>query len=547
MLKTHALDDLPEETLRVARAAFPKGNLYLRLRESFGTLYQDEDFRELFAAVGQPALPPWRLALVSVFQFLEGLTDRQAADAVRSRIDWKCALGLELTDPGFDYSVLSEFRARLVEGDAAQLLLDKLLEHFKAEGLLKARGKQRTDSTHVLANIRTLNQLEFLGETMRSALNELAAVAPAWLGPRAPEVWFKRYARRVEEHRLPKAKTAREDYLRTVGEDGFALLDAVDHETAPSELGNLKQVAALRQVWARHYERKGERVRLRDGPERTPVAEAIVSPYDPEARYTNKGGTIWNGYKLHLTETCDEDTPNFITHVRTVPAPQHDNKSIGPVHKALAAKALLPQEHFVDGGYTDGTLFVRARQDYGVRLVGPPPRDPAWQGKEPDALGVYDFKIDWERQQVTCPGGKTSVYWKAYQPLRGGERINARFAKEDCRPCLHKTKCTRSQRFRSLNFQPEPQFEALKAARERMMTQQGREEYNRRAGVEGTISQEVRAFGARRSRYRGEKKTHFQQIATAAALNLVRYDAWLEQKPKGQVRPSRFAQLKQAA
>lgn len=117
MLKPNSTCNVPEETLQVARAAFPKANLYLRLREAFGTLYQNEDFRELFPATGRPALPPWRLALVTVFQFLENLTDRQAADAVRSRIDWKCALGLELNDSGFDFSVLSEFRSRLIESD----------------------------------------------------------------------------------------------------------------------------------------------------------------------------------------------------------------------------------------------------------------------------------------------------------------------------------------------------------------------------------------------------------------------------------------------
>lgn len=172
---------IPDETRRVAQAAFPKGSLYMRIRDELGSLYTDERFVDLFAVRGQPAESPGRLALVTVFQFAEGLSDRQAADSVRARIDWKYALELELTDPGFDFSILSEFRDRLIAGQREQVLLDTLLEALKQKQLLKARGRQRTDSTHVLAAIRELNRLEVVGETMRRALNELADAAPDWL------------------------------------------------------------------------------------------------------------------------------------------------------------------------------------------------------------------------------------------------------------------------------------------------------------------------------------------------------------------------------
>src|SRR3954463_14028632 len=180
-LHPNPIGEIPSETARVARAAFPKGTVVMRLRDEFSTLYQDEDFRALYPSKGQPALTPWRLALVTVFQFLEHLSDRQAAEAVRARIDWKYALGLELTDSGFHFSVLTEFRARLVAGAAEQLLLDRLLERFQQRGLVKARGKQRTDSTHVLAAVHSLHLLELAGETLRATLNELATVSPEWL------------------------------------------------------------------------------------------------------------------------------------------------------------------------------------------------------------------------------------------------------------------------------------------------------------------------------------------------------------------------------
>ena len=183
---------VPELTASVARAAFPKGNPYLRLRDQLGPIFRDEDFTELYPRRGQPALSPWRLALATVMQFVEGLSDRQAADAVRGRIDWKYALALELTDSGFDHTVLSEFRSRLVNGQAQRQLLDILLDQLRGLGLIRQRGWQRTDSTHVLAAVRTLNRLERVGETMRAALNDLAILVPDWLQTLAPAEWYQR-------------------------------------------------------------------------------------------------------------------------------------------------------------------------------------------------------------------------------------------------------------------------------------------------------------------------------------------------------------------
>src|SRR5438132_7532440 len=159
-LQPQAIPPIPEETARIARAILPKGNTYIHLRDELGTFFRDEDFLDLFSEKGQPAESAWRLALVMVMQYAEGLTDRQAADAVRTRIDWKYALSLELTDPGFDFSVLSEFRGRLLANGAERRLFDLLLERCRKRRWIKARGKQRTDSTHVLAAIRTIRRLE---------------------------------------------------------------------------------------------------------------------------------------------------------------------------------------------------------------------------------------------------------------------------------------------------------------------------------------------------------------------------------------------------
>ncbi len=332
----------------------------MRLRDACGALYQDADLAHLFLKRGQPAWSPWRLALITVFQFLEGLSDREAADAVRGRLDWKYALGLELTDPGFDHTVLSEFRARLTEDQHQLLLLDTMLARFKEQGLLKVRGRQRTDSTHVLSSVRVLTRHELLVETLRAALNSLATVAPTWLGHWASPEWATRYGKRAEEFRFPRGKTERAGFIVQTGQDGFRLLDALDpldQDNVHTTLRDLPAVVTLRAGWARHFERQGDHVRLREGNELGPASESFNSPYDFEARYGNKGTRSWHGYKVHLTESCDDDTPYLITHVRTTRAPQADIDAMLPIHAALKLKNLPPSEHLVDTGYVSTELL----------------------------------------------------------------------------------------------------------------------------------------------------------------------------------------------
>jgi transposase len=362
-LHPHVIEPVPEDTARVARAAFPKGHPYLTFRDALGTIFQDEDFAALFPASGQPGLSPGRLALVTLLQFRENLADRQAAAAVRARIDWKYLLSLELTDPGFDFSVLSEFRDRLLAGSAEALLLDKLLERCRALGLLKARGQQRTDSTHVLAAIRVMNRLELVAETLRAALNALATVAPDWLQALAPLAWYERYRKRIEDTRLPQSTASRDAYAQTVGEDGFHLLEALDAPETPAGLRELPVIATLRQTWQRPYERStGEvptsghaavsRVRFKANRDLPPAAEGIESPYDPEARYRHKRDTSWTGSMVHVSETCEPTAPHLLTHVHTTPASVHEAQCTTPIQQALRDKELPPREHFVDAAYS---------------------------------------------------------------------------------------------------------------------------------------------------------------------------------------------------
>jgi transposase len=265
-VKALPIPPIPDETARVARAIFGDDTLAIQLRDALGTLYAGADFADLFSPTGQPALAPWRLALVTLLQFAEGLTDRQAAHAVRRCIDWKYLLSLELSDRGFHYSVLSEFRARLIAGGAELRVFTRVLELCRAQGWLKARGRQRTDSTHVLAAVRELRRLEMVAETLRHALKVLAEVAPAWLRDLAPADWFDRYSRRIEDARLPQEKDARRAYGEQVGSDGQVLLQALAAEGIPPAWQHLPAMVLLQAMWAHQF------VREPDGHRRWPPA-----------------------------------------------------------------------------------------------------------------------------------------------------------------------------------------------------------------------------------------------------------------------------------
>jgi transposase len=537
---------IPSETERVARAAFPKGCLALHMAAAFGPLFHDQQFTALFPRRGQPAEAPARLALATLLQFAEDLSDRQAANAVRGRIDWKYALALPLTDPGFDHTVLSEFRCRLVEGQAELLLLDTLLTRCQELGLLKKRGRQRTDSTHVLAAVRVLNRLERVGETLRAALNVLAVVAPEWLQAMAPAEWYQRYGERVENFDLPKTEKAREEWATVMAADGQKLLAALDALTEQSWLQEVPAVKTLRRVWEEQYVEREGRLCFRDTKDMPSPAELISSPYDTEARYSTKRSIEWVGYKVHMTETCDDErTPYLITNVETTPATTPDDNMLEQVHESLQKRDLLPAEHLVDKGYTDADMLVESKQKYGVEIIGPVAGDPSWQARSAEGFDKSQFQVDWDRKVITCPAGKQSVSWLPNTYPQNGMKWEARFSRKDCGPCHFRTQCTRAKvEPRIIGLQEREPYEALQARRQQQKTEEFRQQYAARAGVEGTHAQALQRCGLRQCRYTGMAKVHLQHVLTAAAINLVRIADWWTGMSRAATRLSRLAALR---
>jgi transposase len=545
-LQAHNWENIPSDTARVARAAFPKGNLYVKMRDELGVLYEDQQFTELFcSSSGQPAQSPAHLAMVTVMQHIEGLSDRQAAEAARSRIDWKYALGLPLEDSGFDASVLSEFRGRLVAGEQVLFLLDNFLSICQEREWVKARGKQRTDSTHVLGSIRQLNRLELVGETMRHSLNILAQVVPDWLVKQSDISWFERYEHRIEQYRLPSSKSGRIELALQMGQDGHHLLEAIYSSEFRETLSKIPAVESLRQIWIQQYQLQGEKLLWRDDKGLPNNHIQITSPYDMDARNRTKRDLNWTGYTAHFTETCDQETVNLITHITTTPATTGDAPMIPEIHQALDKKNLLPQEHWVDTGYVSAANMINSQTSQGIELLGPIPPDTSWQAQDSNRFPLPTFAIDWESESVTCPMGKQSISWKPDRHSRGHPIIRVSFSSTDCKACSRRTDCTQAKTHpRVLNLKPQAEHEVLQEARQSHNTPEFRKRYALRAGVEGTISQVVRGFDLRRSPYIGLAKTHLHHVAIATGTNITRLVAWLNGKTKAATRITAFRSLK---
>jgi transposase len=553
--------DVPEQTARMAKAAFRKGNLATRVRDEMGQVYEDAQFAAAFGDRGRPGISPAQLMIVSVLQFTENMSDRQAADAVRDRITWKYALGLSLDDPGFDASVLSEFRARLVENELSCLALDALLQRLVEQKLVKARGRQRTDSTHVLAAIRELNRLELAGETVRAALEALSAAAPHWLATTIDASWADVYGARIDNMRLPQSKTKRDELMIQYGADGYHLLDAVYHQDAPPWLVQIPAVQALRRIWIQqfhsstgHTDTRRE-VRRRDfapdGDGVPPARDSICSPYDLHARYGAKNDLTWRGYKVHFSETCDPadtststgrgELPNLITNAVTTAASITDNAMTATIHHQLAGKGLTPAEHLLDAGYPSAQLLVSAARDHGITLIAPLLGNNSAQARAGNGYDKAAFTFDFDARQGTCPQGQASSSWSPGRS-HGTDTIIVAWATTVCRPCPVRQLCTTATR-RKIGLQPRDIHEAAITARALQNTTDFTSRYKARAGIEGTISQATRVTGIRTARYRGLPKTSLEHQIAATAINITRLDHYWTGKPLSRTQKTHLQRL----
>jgi len=507
--------DVPEDTAAVGRTIFKEGHPYRQIGDHFDQLLPEENvFGPMYAETGRGAISPLLLSLVTVFQMLEKLADRYAADMVAARIDWKYALHLPLLYSGFHFTDLYAFRVRLLEHGEERLVFERILAKLKALGLIKQRGKMRTDSTHILAVVQRLTQLELVTECLRVAVQATAEVGSEWLDQTLPPAFVEAYSVRQREYGLSDAKVKHR--LAQAGKDGYWFLTQVD-QSASEAVQQLPEVEVLRTVLQQQFP-SGP-----DGPpaKRPTGGDVIETPHETEARRATKRDQHWIGYKMQVTETCDDDLPHLIVDLEPTEALANDSPELRNVQARLEKQGTLPGEQQVDQGYMSGKNLVKSAE-LGIKLMGVPLNDT--QG--PPGFRQADFQIDEVAQRATCPGGQTSATWSA-RAHHAGEppAIQIRFESKSCQQCQFWGICTRSPQGRSLTLHP--YRAALQARRAEAKTEAFREQLHLRAGIEATISELVRGHQTRRARYRGKAKLRLQAYFTATAVNLKRVLRWL--------------------
>jgi hypothetical protein len=470
------------------------------------------------------------------------------------------ALGLDLADTGFDHTVLSQFRTRVVAHGLQEKTLDLLLARLMGLGLLKAGGKQRTDSTYVVSAVRDLNRLELAGESVRAAVQALSAAAPDWVATVLDVPgWSRRYDTRIDSWRMPSSQTKRDQLAITYARDGYALLTAVYDPRSEHWLRELPAVQTLRTVLLHNYTRttstRGReaitrRARTEEGGDGLPPGHLrIASPYDPDTRWSAKRDMFWNGFKLHVTENCTDAAenertgPNLITDVATTVSTDPDITALEGIHQRERARGLLPDEQYADSGYAGAEAITTALTDHGIALITPALLDTSRQARAQAGYASANFTIDFKHQQVTCPQGHTSSSWSPCTQ-HGKPMTVVKFTKNVCGPCPARPQCTTSrQGYRQLTLHPKAMTEALRTRRAEQTGHDWQADYALRSGIEGTLRQALAVTDNRRTRYRGIDKTHLEHTTSACALNLHRLNAWWNQRPLDRRHTSHLARL----
>ncbi len=510
---------VPDDTAQLCQPLMQAGSPYRLIGDSYDEFVPYEDkFAVMYKDTGRGAVSPVLLSLVTVLQMLENVADRTAADYVVMRLDWKYALHLPLSYAGFHFSVLSDFRQRLMEHGKERLVFDYLVEQCLKLGFIKHRGKVRTDSTHILAVVERLQQVDLVTESLRIALKASHEAGPVWVERTLPAVFREQYQQPLNTYGMGDDETKRQ--LLQAGRDGFWFLGQID-QSAPKEVRKLAAVATLRAVLSQQFP---------GGPDAPPAqrrptgSEVIESPHEPEARFATKRGQSHIGYKMQVTETYDDALPHMIVDMEPTSALANDSPELPNIQDRLQERQIVPSEQQTDQAYMSGENMARSAKQ-GIELMGVPLADT--QG--PAGFRQADFEIDEAAQQARCPAGQASVVWSE-RPTDEGvpAQIYVRFSAQACQACPHFGVCTTSVQGRSLTLHPYRHL--LMERRAEAETEAFKERLHPRAGSEGTISELVRAHGMRQARYRGASKQRLQAYFTAAAANLKRLARFLALK-----------------
>jgi len=467
---------------------------------------------------GRPAAEPVVLAGVCLLQFLERVPDRAAMELLTMHLGWKRALQRDLDAGAYDPSLLTYFRERLLDHEQGRLVFDTILAGLGDAGLVAKRARQRLDSTHVLGVVRQMSSLECVRETLRLALETVARAVVEAHRPAAWPVWWERYVESQLDYRAEEQTLW--EKLDQAGADAWALLEWVLE--LPVAVQTQPPVTLLAQVFEDYFERVDKQWQGR----RHHVTGAIRNPHDPQAQWRTKGAKKnWVGYQVQVAETAAEQpvavgepTRQFVTAVETQLATASDEAGLEQVLAVQQATGRdRPSELYVDGAYVSATKIAEARAE-GWELLGPA-QPSATTGP---GYRAEEFTVNVAARVATCPAGQASTQCSRLTEAASG-KVSYRFEWSwQCRDCARRDQCVgRNQAHRSLVVGEH--HDVLQARRCEMKTEAFTGLMNRRAAIEGTISELVRGHGLRQARYRGLKKVALQNWLTGAACNVKRW------------------------
>ena len=512
----------------VADGLFEKGNVYRVFREEVLPALRDlrPELEKLYCQDnGRPALDPVLMTGVTILQFMEKAPDRKAAEQVKLNLGWKYALDLEWEDRGFHPTSLVVFRQRLVEAEAERIGLDAVLGKLRERGLIRKRSKQRIDSTQVLGNVSKMGRLEASRDMMRLCLEDVEKQDPKGL-PEGWKVWMERYCENEVDYRQLKEASGIISKLRQTGEDMAALWNWL--ESRP-ELKDREKAKLLKRMLDEQFEIREAAVEVRP----VQLVGAVQNPHDPEAQWSTKDPekkTQWIGYKAQVVETlAEEDQGRFITELTTTEAVASDLAGMKQALEKQQESGLeLPSHLYADSAYVNGKELARASQQK-RELIGPVKGSP----KKKNVLPVESFDISIAERRAICPAGKKNRTCCRIENHHPGETMYRFRWKRECRDCPLRSQCVGKRKSRevvvSLNH------DHLQRRRREMETEAFKAEARKRNAIEGTISELVRGYGMRRTRYRGLAKTRLANYFIAAACNVRRWAkqiAFDEQRPE---------------
>jgi transposase len=511
---------MPNETQRIGQHLLQEKNTYRLIGDELFTKLNEQDFADLYPSEGQPGYSPVILAFVTVFQFMEKLPDRQAAEALRMRLDWKYALHLSLDNEGFNFSVLSEFRDRLIAGKAEARVFETLVAQIREMGLIKEHGKQRSDSIAMLSKVRWLSRLELAVETLRLTVVSLVNADSKWSGEILPPSWEDKYGERFVKERYTEKEW--KEYETNIGNDGQWLLKRLADEGAPKELQGLSDVKLMETVWTQQFQEENGKMTFKELKKYDGRAQ-IATPHDPEARYSRKRNSEWIGDKVQVTDTDDAGYPHIITDIVGTESNLTDYEALPDIQERLAQRQCQPAEHYVDAGYMSGSNLANS-ESMQIDLIGPLAYAVTAQDRMADGMTQAQFQVDTQQKNVTCPQGHCAA--QAVQ-LKDGWRFM--FLTSTCAVCPVRSQCCAGKAGRTIRINTH--YELMQRARARQKTEVFKQDYaQHRSGVEGTLSALVRGNGMRVGRYLGQKKRNLQTLFTGCAANLQRTACWLAGK-----------------